>query len=151
LSVGLHVDRGAVESSPSLHVGRLLTVDHLVRSSAEKRRLGEQWGALACDMETMAVAEVCHRAQTRFLSVRIITDGLDDELPKEIEKFLDQSSSAARWGAAAGALLHRPSRIKDLWNLKEEALKASDRLAKFLVGVVSQLGNGPGPEAPRLA
>jgi hypothetical protein len=83
--------------------------------------------------------------------VRIITDTLDDELPKEIERLLDQSSTAARWGAAAGALFHQPSRIKDLWNLKEEAVKASDRLAKFLVGVVAQLGADPGAEEARLA
>ena len=40
---------------------------------------------------------------------------------------------------AAGAIFNRPSSVKDMWNLREEAIKASDRLAKFLEGTVEQL------------
>jgi hypothetical protein len=29
--------------------------------------------------------------------------------------------------------------MKDLWQLKEDAIRASDRLAKFLEGIVTQL------------
>jgi adenosylhomocysteine nucleosidase len=146
LSVGLHVDRAAVEATPSLHVGRLLTVDRLIRTSDEKRRLGAEYEASACDMETMAVAEVCQREKTRFLSVRVVSDAVDDELPKEIERLLDQKSMAAKLGAATGAIFNRLSSIKDMWKLKEDAIKASDRLAKFLVGVVAQL---PAETPPR--
>jgi adenosylhomocysteine nucleosidase len=139
LAVGLKLDPQVVESTPSLHIGRLLTVDHIIRTAEEKRSLAKQHDAIACDMETMAVAEVCRRHKVRFLSVRIISDAVDDHLPPEIDKLLEQKTLAAKLGAAAGAIFKRPSSVKDMWQLREDALKASDRLAKFLLGVVPQL------------
>jgi adenosylhomocysteine nucleosidase len=139
LSIGLTVDRDHVAQSPSLHVGRLLTVDEIVRTKAAKQELGSEHTALACDMETLAIAEVCQQAKVRFMSVRIISDALEDELPREIETLVDQNTIAGKLGAATGAIFKRPSSVKDMWKLKEDALKASDRLAKFLSSVVDQL------------
>lgn len=135
LTVGLKL--GA--TSPGLHTGRLLTVDELIRTQAEKRRLGAEHRALACDMETMAVAQVCHEQKVRFLSVRIVSDAIDDELPKEIERLMEQKSVASKLGAATGAIFNRPSSVKDMWQLKEQALRSSDRLAKFLASTIAQL------------
>ena len=70
-------DRESLDANPALHTGRLLTVGHLVSTSAEKLLLAEQYDAVACDMETMAVANVCCRERVRFLSVRIISDAVD--------------------------------------------------------------------------
>ena len=141
LSIGLTVDRTSVEASPSLHVGRLLTVDQLIRTKSQKEQHGVEHAALACDMETLAVAQACQRAGTKFMSVRIISDSLDDELPKEIASLLAQDSLVGKLGAAAGAIVHRPSSVKDMWKLKADALKATDRLARFLTGVIDQLPN----------
>jgi adenosylhomocysteine nucleosidase len=138
-SVGLKMDAESAASTRGLHLGGLLTVDHIVRTPEARRRLAEQHGAIACDMETAAVAEVCRRRQTRFLAVRVISDGLEDELPPELAALVSQKSTSAKLGAAAGALFHRPSSVKDMWRLKEDAVKASDRLAKFLLGVLRQL------------
>ena len=139
IEVGLTMDREALKSSNGVHVGRLLTVDRIIRGVAEKRQLGEQHNALACDMETFAVARCSQQAKKRFLSVRIISDAVDDELPKEIDKLLQQENRVAQLGAAAAALWNRPSSAKDMWKLKEDALRSSDRLARFLPGVIEQL------------
>jgi adenosylhomocysteine nucleosidase len=139
LTVGFHIDPRVAASTPGLHIGRLVTVDAIVRTEKEKRRLAEQFDAVACDMETAAVAEVCRRRQTRFLSVRVISDAVDDVLPREVEKLLGQTSVAGKLGAAAGAILGRPSAVKDMWNLRDQAFRAADRLATFLGGVLPQL------------
>ncbi|MEO8496397.1 MAG: nucleoside phosphorylase [Planctomycetota bacterium] len=139
LSIGLTVDRASIEASAALHVGRLLTVDQLIRTRSQKEQLGSEHAALACDMETLAVAEACQQAGTKFMSVRIISDSIDDELPKEIEALLGQETLVGKLGAAAGAIFNRPSSVKDMWKLKEDALKATDRLARFLTGVIDQL------------
>src|SRR5258708_6876136 len=52
-----------------LYVGRLLTVDSIVRSVADKKSLAERLGAIAVDMESLAVAQVCHESKTRLLAV----------------------------------------------------------------------------------
>jgi adenosylhomocysteine nucleosidase len=101
--------------------------------------LAAEFGAIACDMETMAVAQVCRRRHVRFLAVRVISDGLDDRLPPEMERMLDQRSLAGKLGAATRAIFQRPGSVKDMWRLQETARRASDRLANFLAGVIPQL------------
>jgi adenosylhomocysteine nucleosidase len=125
-----------------IHVGRLLTVDKIVREPTEKAALGRQHQALAVDMESWAVGEVCRQDKVRFLAVRVISDAANDLLPEDLDRLVMQQTTAGRLGAAAGTLLRRPGSIKDMLRLKEEALVASDRLAKILVGVVERLVPG---------
>lgn len=140
LATDLRLDRESLAATKGLHIGRLLTVDSILREPAERRRLAEKQGAIACDMESFAVAATCRERGVPFLAVRIVSDAVDDELPPEIEHLLKQKSLAGKLGAAAGAVFKRFSAAKDLWKLREDALKASDRLAKFLAGVISELG-----------
>ncbi|MBN2475588.1 MAG: hypothetical protein JXB62_13330 [Pirellulales bacterium] len=139
LAIDLKVDPATLARTPGVHVGRLLTADRVVRLPDEKRALGGQYDALAVDMETFAVAEVCRRRQVRFLAVRVVNDAVDETLPHDVEYLLSQTTRAARLGAAAGALWRRPSSFKDMFRLKENALLASERLAKFLAGMIEQL------------
>jgi adenosylhomocysteine nucleosidase len=122
-----------------LHVGRMLTVDRIIRTPAEKRALAAEHAALTVDMETYAVAEVCRRERTRFMAIRVISDSVADELPRDLERLIDRPTMAGKLGAAAGAIVRRPSSVKDLWNLKEQALLATDKLAVFLLGMIEQL------------
>ena len=139
LSVGFQLAAQSSEQMKSLHCGQLLSVDELIDSIAEKRQLAEQHDAVACDMETAAVAVCCQRCQTRFLSVRIVTDGFDECLPEGLVTLNRQKSLSGKLGAAAGAIWNRPGTVKDLWKLKQDALQASDRLGRFLSGVITQL------------
>jgi len=140
IATDLRLDRESLAAMKGLHVGRLLTVDSILREPAERRQLADQHAAIACDMESFAIAAACRQQRVPFLAIRIISDAVDDLLPPEIEHLLKQKSLAGKLGAAAGAVLKRFSAAKDLWKLREDALKASDRLAKFLVGVTSELG-----------
>lgn len=139
LTIDLKFDPQALHSMRHLHVGRLLTADRVVGDIEEKRALGQQRGALAVDMESMAVADVCRQEQVRCLSIRVISDAVDRALPKDIDYLVKRKTLAGRIGAAAGAAVRRPSSIKDMWQLKEDALLASDRLASFLAGIIGQL------------
>jgi len=140
LAIDLPGDPAALAEAPGVHVGRLLTADRIVRLPKEKRSLGREHDAVAVDMETFAVAEVCRDRGVPFLSVRVINDAVDDALPKDVEKLLMQKTTAARLGAAAGAIWRRPGSIKDMYALRENALVASDRLAEFLAGMIDGLG-----------
>ena len=139
LELRLGVDRATAEAQPGLHLGQLLTIDHLVRDRREKEQLADKYAAIACDLETYYAAEVCQQKQVRFLSIRIITDQMDDTLPAAIEHMMQQGSFAGKLGAATRALWQRPRSVKEMWKMRESAIEASDRLAKFLSGVVAQL------------
>ncbi len=88
----------------------------------------------------MAVAQVCRREKQRFLAVRVIFDPVEQELPADVERLVRKSTLARKIGATAGTILRRPSSVKDLWHFRETAIACSERLAKFLEGVIEQLG-----------
>lgn len=135
----LHVDlKMPADPAKGLHVGRLLTVDHMVRKVTEKEELGQQHGALAVDMESLAVAQVCRESKTRFLAVRVVSDDLAADLPPEILTVVG-SSGTVRLGAALASIWKRPGSVKEMWRLREQSTHAAERLAKFLDGVVEQL------------
>ncbi len=143
LEVGFKISPDVVEQTQGLSVGRLVTVEKTVTTPEERQELQQKYDACACDLESSAIAQVCSEKGVRFMAIRVITDLLDDELPVEIERLNNQESFTAKMGVAAGAVFHRLSSVKDMWRFKEEALRASDRLARFLSGVLPQLGGGP--------
>lgn len=125
-----------------LHVGRIATADHIVRKADEKRTLAEKSGAIAVDMESLAVAQTARDARLRFMAVRAISDDANTDLPPEVLAVLGPTGSV-RAGAVAGALWKRFSSAKDMWRMREHAMQAAERLAGFLEGVVTQLPVGP--------
>ncbi len=122
----------------SIRPGRLLTVDQVVRTSAEKAALHRRFEADAVDMETSAVAALCGERAVRFLAIRVISDDARADLPAEIASLLTRSGSY-RVGAALRAIWHRPSSLKDFWTLHEHAQEAADRLAAFTAGAIERL------------
>lgn len=140
LRLDLSADRG--RDAPAYHGGRswktgpLLTVPRVIREPEEKRRLAAEFGAWAVDMETFAVAEVCRAAKVPMLAVRVITDGHEDRLSKEVEYLLEKRHIAQQLGFAAGAILRRWATLKELWRTYECSVKAGDRLADFLAAIL---------------
>ena len=123
-----------------IHVGRLLTCDTVVRLVEEKRELGQRYEAIAVDMESLAVAQVGRERGVRFLSVRVISDDLSEDLPPEVLTLFG-ATGTRRMGAALGAIWKRPDSVRDMWKLRQTAHFASGRLATFLDGIVTQLYN----------
>jgi adenosylhomocysteine nucleosidase len=144
-SLDLKVDPIALAATPGIYLGSLLTTDHIVRLPKEKRELGEKHSALAVDMETFAVAEICRRDKVPLLAVRIVSDTVDDELPKDLDRLMRQKTAVRKAGAVVGAVMNRPGSVKDMFKLKEDALVASDKLARFLESMIRQLA----PALPR--
>lgn len=118
--------------------GRLLTVDEVVLKASEKARLRAEHGADLVDMETSALAALCVERGLRFLSVRVISDDASSDLPPEILSIVGETGSY-RVGAAIGAIWRRPSSLKDLWALREQANRAADRLAEVLIALLPSL------------
>ncbi len=125
--------------APGLRIGRLLTLDDRLESSVQKKEAGQKHQALAYDHETMAIAQACRHAKTRLMVVRVINETLLQETPLEWESVAGQEHFSGKLGAAAGALWQRPSMVKDWWTIKNHAIQDSDRLGKFLLGMIQQL------------
>ncbi len=129
----------STEGKSTLHVGKILTSDEMIRTVTEKQQLAEKHSVIAVDMESLAVAQVCQEQKKNFMVIRVISDDLSQDLPPEILTILS-STGGMRLGAALGSIWKRPSSIKEMWKLRENATFAAERLAIFLDGVIKQLG-----------
>jgi hypothetical protein len=107
----------------------------------EKKQLGQEHSALAVDLESLAVAQVCKETGTKFLAVRTISDDTGEDLPPEILSIIGETGSV-RLGAAVGSIWKRFGSVKEMWHLRERAVAASKQLAKFLSGLAPQLTPG---------
>ena len=135
--LSLHLNAAADEAN-GLYVGRILTADAMVRTVEEKRQLAEQHGAIAVDMESLAVAQIAHDAKRRFMAIRVISDDMSVDLPPEVNSIIGDTG-AVRLGAAVGSIINRPGSFKEMMHLRSNAQAAARSLATFLDGVVHQL------------
>ncbi|MDD2729991.1 5'-methylthioadenosine/adenosylhomocysteine nucleosidase [Malikia sp.] len=77
--------------APRVHSGKIVTGDRFVATEAESRALrAELREALAVDMESGAVAQVCHDYSVPFCAVRTISDRADDQAHVDFPAFLQQ-------------------------------------------------------------
>ncbi len=123
----------ARESGDPHRLGRLLTVARLPKTAPAKRALGEEFEADAAERISFAVADVCRREQLPMMAVHVVTEGVEDQPPPDVEHLQKQKSLAGQTGAMLGNLFRRPSSAQDLWNLQQTTWQASDRLAQFLI------------------
>lgn len=115
---------------PPLHRGRILCSDHLVAKHEEKRKLGEQHGALAVDMESAIVADLCAQKQIPFGCVRVISDDVRTNLSPALVGLLSDSRLNA-WRILK-ATLRSPSLLPEFMRLAKHTRHASEQLALAL-------------------
>ena len=137
--VECHADKADVEASPALHMGSLLSLPAFPTTEEERQAVFRSQQALACDTHTQAVAEVCRREQVPFLSARIIDRDVAQGLAADLESMDRRPTRAGKLGAAARALFERPGSIQDMWQRKKQTKQLSDRLGRFLLGMIEQL------------
>jgi adenosylhomocysteine nucleosidase len=116
--------------TPPLQRGRLVSVDHLLGSVEDKRRLATQHQALAVEMESAAFAQRCVQAGVPFACVRAISDTVDTPLSPELVTLL-AGGSASPWRVVK-ALARRPSLLPELMRLARDTKLASQQLGLAL-------------------
>ncbi len=118
------------EWRPALHQGRILSAPQLVASPEEKRALGQQHAALAVDMETAAVARLCHQHRVSFGCVRAISDDAHTPLSPRLASLVSGGHVAPLH--VLTALLRSPRLGSELWRLAKQTRFAARQLARAL-------------------
>jgi adenosylhomocysteine nucleosidase len=125
----------------------LLSVPSALTTAAEKAQLAAG-GAAAADMESAAIAAVAARAGARFVALRVVVDAAGDELPADVERWIDERGER-RISAALAAALH-PAQWRGLWILAQRYRVARRALVR-LAPIVSDARFGSGAPAARRA
>jgi adenosylhomocysteine nucleosidase len=115
---------------PALHFGRLVTAPHLVAAPEQKRALGKDFNAVAVDMESAALARLCHQAQVPFGCVRVVLDDAATPLSPRLMALLS-SARASPWRLALAAATS-PALLPELRHLAQRSHLAATQLGKAL-------------------
>jgi adenosylhomocysteine nucleosidase len=111
--------------------GALLSASSVVATSAEKRRMGEQWRAVAVDMESAGVARAAFRAGLPFGALKAITDSAEQTLSIDFDRCRSEDKGLSVWSVVCQAI--RSFRgAGDLWRLAWNAREAAGALAASL-------------------
>ncbi len=91
----------------------MLQVDRVILTTQEKARLHQQSGAVAVDMESLAVAQVCRESNTQMQVVRFISDTAHDSMPAEIVGLVNEEGNP-QFLTALSRIMKRPRLLTEL-------------------------------------
>ena len=108
--------------------GRLLSVNRIVSSVEEKRRLHIEHAADIVDMEAASIAAICAERGIPFAAIKAISDTASESLPTELEQIAPNGQ--VRIGKLLFAMGKRPRLIADLLRLQRTTSIAIARLGE---------------------
>ncbi len=112
-------------------VGGILSVDHLVQTTAVKGYHGPRAARCrAIDMESAGVGRAATESGVPWIAIRAVTDTLEEDLPLSFEAFMTGSGDVSRTRVLAAAL-RQPGLTPALVRLARQSLRAAANLARF--------------------
>jgi adenosylhomocysteine nucleosidase len=128
-------DHPAFEAFPPAVRGRIADSQTMIATPDARARLAATTGAIAVDMESAAVARVARERGIPFAAIRVVTDGPEDTLAIDWDRYR-RPDGTMRTGAAVLSALRSTRGIAELlrlWYSSSEATRAlSAYLRKFL-------------------
>jgi adenosylhomocysteine nucleosidase len=128
-----------LELNERWHVGAVTTAEGILERAEEKRVLGVRTGCLAGDLETAHLALVCATAGLPMLSVRCISDCLEDDLPVPANILINPRTGRPDPLALFRYLIGHPSSAAGFNQLLKNSRLAQDQLASGLEEILPQL------------
>jgi len=110
--------------------GKLVTADKVIHSPKDKKELGESFSAEAVEMETAAIAKVVAEKNLPFLSVRAISDSVEQEV-LDSSSFLGGDGEISKLKAGWYVLTH-PGSIASALSLRSQTQQATRNLTEFV-------------------
>ena len=137
-TIELNNRRSSFSNLP-IHEVELLTVSALIDSSEKRLEIAQASGAAAVDMETEFIAGACADHGIPLLSLRVISDTLDEPFPAPTKVLFDIEQQRTNQLKLAAFFLAHPNRIPRLIQFARGIANARKVLANTLVAIVREL------------
>ena len=121
------------------HIGGVSTAPAILERAEDKRRLGLETGCLAGDLETARLAEICTEHRLPMLSVRCISDAVEDDLPVPADVLINPQTGRPDPLVLFRYLISHPSCVPGFNTLLKNSRLAQVQLAKGLEEILPQL------------
>jgi len=126
-------------SSLPIHEVDLLTVSALIDSSEKRLEIARASGAAAVDMETEFIASACADHGIPLLSLRVISDTLDEPFPAPTKVLFDIEQQRTRFLTLATFFVAHPNRVPRLIQFARRIARVRKILTGALIAVISEL------------
>ena len=120
----------APSSSHPFKTGKLLSMDRVVSTAAEKAALARN--ADAVEMEAAAVADRAQRRHVPFYAVRVVTDTSEESFPLNFNTMRSSDGRFSRAKILAAAFRKPGTVFPELIKLNKTTKRASQALGDFL-------------------
>jgi len=122
----------ALRIFPDYQIGPIITVPDILESSEAKARMGAMSGALAGDLESAHLHQVCCEANIPMLSVRTISDTVEQDLPLPGSVLINPETGRSDPAVIFQYLLRNPAKAAPFAKLVGCARSAQQSLASAL-------------------
>jgi nucleoside phosphorylase len=113
---------------------KFFCADHIATTVAEKKKLREETGADAVDMESAVIHAVCAERGILCATVRVISDTANEDLPLDFNA-LAKPDKNLDFGKLFLAIARSPGKISALMELQKKTKFAAEQLAGVLAGI----------------
>lgn len=128
-----------LDLSARWRVGDLVTVPAILESEADKRRVGQESGAMVADMETQLLADLCRAREVPMLSMRCISDAVADDMPVPAPVLLNPKTGRPEPLLLFRHLISNPTCVTGFNRLVKNSRAAQAGIASGLEEILPQL------------
>ena len=132
-------------------IGTILTGDQVIFSAEKRQALRQEFDALAVEMESAAIAQVCALYDVPFVGIRGISDHASETIPLDTSR-LDPNELAEFSSASLGKklglfaktisyLAYHPSAFVMSVQARQHIKTASEHSAQITLRFIEQLGS----------
>jgi adenosylhomocysteine nucleosidase len=114
---------------------KIFCADKIASTAAEKKKLREETGADAAEMESGAIQSVCRESGIPCVTVRVISDTADEDLPLDFNEFLTPDKKLDM-GKLMLSVAKKPWKMGALMELQRKTKLAAERLGEVLEKLV---------------
>ena len=116
---------------------KFFCADRIATTVAEKKKLRDETGADAVEMESAVIHAVCAERGIPCVTVRVISDTAHEDLPLDFNE-LAKADKSLDFGKLFLAIAKSPGKIGALMALQKKTRFAAEKLANVLGRVVSE-------------
>ncbi|HEY1717640.1 MAG TPA: hypothetical protein VGH42_05000 [Verrucomicrobiae bacterium] len=115
---------------------KIFCADRIAITIIEKKKLREQTGADAVEMESAAIQEICREQKIPCATIRVISDTANEDLPLDFNAFAKPDRNLD-YGKLALAIAKSPGKIPALMKLQKQTQFAAQQLANVLAKIIA--------------